>query len=287
MAHKGSVYFTCIPDLYLLRDAKGEGKATEKKSLFTGFGPTVQFLGHDLHGLRMGPDGRVYFTVGDRGFNVTTKEGKQLLYPNTGAVLRCEPDGSNLEVVHSGLRNPQKLAFDDHGSLFTFDNNSDSGDRGAVGWHVVEGGDKRMRRGGYQYGTLYHPPWVPQGNRGPWNAEKMWVPPSKDGEPPAFVVPPLANFGNGPAGMTHYPGVGLNEKYKDNFFACDFTSTPNSSVIWSVALKPKGASFEVTKHEPFVRGMVPTDCEFGPDGAFYFSDWVGGWNPRGSAASSA
>ena len=25
--------------------------------------------------------------------------------------------------------------------------------------------------------------------------------------------------------------------------------------------------------------MVPTDCEFGPDGAFYWSDWVGGWNP--------
>ena len=50
-------------------------------------------------------------------------------------------------------------------------------------------------------------------------------------------------------------------------------------MIWSVAVKPKGAGFEVSKHEPFVRGMVPTDCEFGPDGAFYWSDWTGGWNP--------
>ena len=24
--------------------------------------------------------------------------------------------------------------------------------------------------------------------------------------------------------------------------------------------------------------MVPTDCDFGPDGAFYWSDWVGGWD---------
>jgi quinoprotein glucose dehydrogenase len=276
LARKGKVYLADIPDLYLLQDTKGEGKADVKKSLFTGFGLAAQFIGHDLHGLRMGPDGRLYFSTGDRGFNVTTKEGKQLLYPNTGAILRCELDGSHLEVVHYGLRNPQELAFDDYGNLFTFDNNSDSGDRAR--WvYVVEGGDSGWR-GGYQYGTMYNPPGVPQGNRGPWNAEKIWYVPGSGGEPPAYVVPPLLHFGNGPAGMTHYPGVGLNEKYKDHFFACDFTSSPGSSVIWTVAVKPKGAGFEVSQHEPFVRGMVPTDCDFGPDGAFYWSDWIGGWD---------
>jgi quinoprotein glucose dehydrogenase len=279
LARKGKVYFTCIPDLYLLKDTDGDNKADEKKSLFTGFGPTAQFLGHDLHGLRMGPDGKLYFSVGDRGFNVTTKEGKKLQYPNTGAVLRCDPDGSNLEVVHYGLRNPQELAFDDYGNLFTYDNNSDSGDRAR--WvYIVEGGDSGWR-GGYQYGTSYHLPGTPQGNRGPWNSEQIWHVPDADSHPPAYVVPPLANFGNGPAGITHYPGIGLNEKYKDHFFACDFTSNPGSSMIWSLSVKPKGAGFEVVKPEPFVRGMVPTDCDFGPDGAFYWSDWVGGWNPPG------
>ncbi|MBN9523522.1 c-type cytochrome [bacterium] len=277
LARRGSVYFACIPDLYRLKDTKGTNTADVKESLFTGFGPTVQFIGHDLHGLRMGPDGRLYFSVGDRGFVVTTKEGKELRYPNTGAVLRCEPDGSKLEVVHMGLRNPQEIAFDDFGNLFTYDNNSDSGDRAR--WvHVVEGGDSGWR-GGYQYGTLYHPPGTPQGNRGPWNAEKIWHVPGPTGEPPAYVVPPLLHLGNGPAGMTHYPGIGLNEKYRDHFFACDFTSSASNSMIWSVAVKPKGAGFEVAKHEPFVRGMVPTDCEFGPDGAFYWADWTGGWNP--------
>jgi quinoprotein glucose dehydrogenase len=277
LARRGSVYFACIPDLYQLKDTTGAGVADVKQSLFTGFGPTAQFLGHDLHGLRMGPDGKLYFSIGDRGFNVTTKEGKPLTYPNMGAVLRCDPDGANLEVVHSGLRNPQELAFDDLGNLFTYDNNSDSGDRAR--WvHIVEGGDSGWR-GGYQYGTLYHPPGVPQGNRGPWNAENVWHAPNEKGDPPAYVVPALLHFGNGPAGMTHYPGVGLNDKYRDTFFACDFTSNASNSVIWNVAVRPKGASFEVTKHEPFVRGMVPTDCEFGPDGAFYWSDWTGGWNP--------
>ena len=276
LARKGQVYFTCIPDLYVLKDTKGTNKADEKKSLFTGFGPTVQFLGHDLHGLRMGPDGKLYFSVGDRGFMVTTKEGKKLEYPNTGAVLRCDPDGKNLEVVHSGLRNPQEIAFDDLGNLFTFDNNCDSGDRAR--WvHIVEGGDSGWR-GGFQYSTGYHTPAVPQGNRGAWNTEKLWEP-QHEGQP-AWIVPPLANFGNGPAGITHYPGIGLNDKYKDHFFACDFTSSAGNSVIWSLAVKPKGASFEISKPEPFVRGMVPTDCEFGPDGAFYWSDWVGGWAPQ-------
>lgn len=276
LARKGQVYLACIPDLYVLKDTKGTNKADEKKSLFTGFGPTVQFLGHDLHGLRMGPDGKLYFSVGDRGFIVTTKEKKKLEYPNQGAVLRCDPDGSNLEVVHAGLRNPQEIAFDDFGNLFTYDNNCDSGDRAR--WvHIVEGGDSGWR-GGFQYGTGYHTPAVPQGNRGAWNTEKLWLP-QHDGQP-AWIVPPLLNFGAGPAGLTHYPGIGLNDKYKDHFFACDFTSNAGSSTIWSLSVKPKGASFEVSKPEPFIKGMVPTDCEFGPDGAFYWSDWIGGWAPQ-------
>ena len=279
LAHKGSVYLTCIPDLYKLTDADGDGVAEKKETLATGFGVRAQFLGHDLHGLRMGPDGRLYFSIGDRGVNVTTVDKKKLFLPDEGCVLRCDLDGKRMEIVHRGLRNPQELAFDDTGNLFTFDNNCDSGDKAR--WvQIVEGGDSGWRCG-YQYGTLMHTPAVPQGNRGPWNTEKIWHVPTPDSPPPAYIVPPLAHIGNGPAGITHYPGVGFaDKKYADHFFACDFTSNPGGSIIWNVGLTPKGASFEV-KSEPFVRNMVPTDCEFGPDGAFYFSDWVGGWNPPG------
>ena len=275
LVRKGDVFFACIPDLYVLRDPKGENKATEKKSLASGFGVHVQFIGHDLHGLRMGPDGKLYMSIGDRGFNIVTKEKKHLFNPDSGAVLRCDPDGSNLEIVHIGLRNPQELAFDDYGNLFTFDNNSDSGDQAR--WvNIVEGGDSGWRCG-YQYGTDYHTPGVPQGNRGPWNTEKLWYP-QWEGQA-AFIVPPLLNFGNGPAGMAHYPGIGMNDKYKDHFFATDFTGGPGgASTIWSLSVKPKGAGFAVDgAPQRFIRNMLPTDCEFGPDGAFYWSDWVDGW----------
>jgi quinoprotein glucose dehydrogenase len=275
LARKGSIYFACIPDLYLLKDTKNANQADVKESLATGFGIHVQFIGHDLHGLRIGPDGKLYMSIGDRGLNVTTKEGRKLFYPDTGCVLRCDRDGNNLEVVHSGLRNPQELAFDDYGNLFTCDNNSDSGDQ--VRWvNIVEGGESGWR-GGYQYGTGYHTPAVPQGNRGPWNTEKLWYP-QWEGQA-AYIVPPLLNFANGPSGLTHYPGIGLNDKYKDHFFCTDFTGGPGGSVIWSLSVKPKGAGFEVVgKPQPFVRNMLPTDCEFGPDGAFYWSDWTNGWN---------
>lgn len=277
LARKGDVYFANIPDLYRLRDTNSDGVADLKDSLSSGYGVRAQFLGHDLHGLLMGPDGKLYFSVGDRGLNVRTKEGRKLFNPDSGAVLRCDPGGANLEIVHVGLRNPQELAFDDLGNLFTYDNNSDSGDRAR--WvQIVEGGDSGWRCG-YQYGTLMHHAGVPQGNRGPWNAEKIWHVPGPESSPPAYVVPPLLHFGNGPAGITYYPGVGLGDRYKGHFFACDFTASAGNSVIWSLAVQPKGASFEVVDLHKFVQQMVPTDCDFGPDGGFYWSDWTGGWNP--------
>jgi quinoprotein glucose dehydrogenase len=267
LARHGNVYYTCVPDLWLMKDTKGKGKADVRQSLAHGFGVHVCFFGHDLHGLRMGPDGRLYFSVGDRGLNVTTKEGKRLFNPDSGAVLRCEPDGSNLEVVATGLRNPQELAFDARGNLFTVDNNSDSGDRCRL-VYVVPGGDSGWRTG-YQYGSDL-------GDRGPFNAEKVWG--LGDPDQPAYIVPPLAHLTTGPAGLVYNPGaVALPSDYADHFFVCDFQGASSRSAVWSFAVKPKGAAFEATDVREFLKGMLPTDCDFGPDGGFYVSDWVHGW----------
>src|SRR5688572_29357564 len=266
LARDGKVWFANLPELWMLEDTNGDGKADKREALHTGYGVHISFLGHDLHGLTMGPDGRLYFSMGDRGLNVTNREGRVLFYPDEGVVLRCELDGSNLEVFARGLRNPQELAFDDFGNLFTGDNNSDGGDRAR--WvHLVEGGGSGWRIG-YQH--MHAPP-----RRGPWNAEKLWYP-QWEGQA-AYIVPPLANLGYGPSGLAYYPGTGLPEKYARHFFLCDFRGGASSG-IHAFSLKPKGASFEMASYEQFLWEALPTDVEFGPDGSIYYTDWIQSWN---------
>jgi len=259
------LFYTCIPNLWKLRDSDSDGKADTRKSLSYGYGVHGGYLGHDLHGLRMGPDGRIYYTVGDRGMHVVF-EGKTYHYPDQGVCMRCNPDGSELEVFAHGLRNPQELAFDEFGNLFTGDNNSDGGDKAR--WvYIVQDGDCGWRDG-YQY--------IPANPaRGNWNAEKLWQPYFKGQA--AYINPPIANFGNGPSGLTYYPGTGLGEKYNGTFFLVDFRGGPNDSGVHAFKLKPKGAGFEIEKPSQFFWRVLGTDAEFGPDGALYLCDWVQGW----------
>lgn len=269
LSYRGDVYYTCIPDLWRLADTDSDGVADEREVLHTGFGVRVALLGHDLHGLRIGPDRRLYFSIGDRAFHVETADGV-LAHPDSGAVLRCDLDGANLEIVHDGMRNPQELVFDDHGNLWTGENNSDGGDKAR--WvHVVEGGDSGWR---YPY------QWIETGIlRGPWNDEKLWYPPF-EGQA-AYVLPPIANLGHGPSGLTYYPGTGLGSAYAGHFFLCDFRGDANFSGIHTFTVQPRGAFWELGPAERFVWNTLVTDCDFGPDGRLYFSDWVHGWNRTG------
>ena len=268
LSRDGNVYFANIPNLWLLQDKNNDGVADVRKSLHYGFGVRVGFLGHDLHGLIMGPDGKIYFTIGDRGSNIKV-DGKTVGHPDTGCVFRCNPDGSELEVFAYGLRNPQELAFDQYGNLFTGDNNSDGGDRARI-VHLVEGGDSGWRIG-WQF--LERP-----NARGAWNSEKMWHPQNED--QPAYIVPPIANLTDGPSGFAFNPGTGLPEKYRNNFFLVDFHGGKGSG-IYNFNLNPGGAGFELGTREKFVWESLPTDVAFGLDGGIYFLDWVQGWGMTG------
>lgn len=266
LARNGDVYFTCIPNLWLLKDDNNDGVADSRRALHHGYGVRVAFRGHDLHGLIVGPDGKLYFSIGDRGYNIE-HEGRQLVNPESGAVFRCNLDGSNLEVVATGLRNPQELAFDDFGNLFTGDNNSDSGDRAR--WvYIVEGSDSGWRMS-YQY----------LADRGPFNREKIWHPQHPD--TPAYIVPPVANIADGPSGLAYYPGSGFGDDFRGRFFLCDFRGDSGRSGIRSFRVRPKGAFFELVDDEQPIWNVLGTDLSFGPDGGLYVSDWVNGWNGEG------
>ena len=260
LSYRGKVYYTNIPTLFELNDDDGDGVCDTRKPLHEGYGVHFAYRGHDLHGLIVGPDGRLYFSIGDRGYHLLEQGIKN---PDSGAVFRCELDGSHLEVVATGMRNPQELAFDDYGNLFTGENNSDSGDKAR--WvFVVPGGDT-----GWRFYYQYLP------DRGPFNREKIWHAHEKN--VPAYIIPPVENLSDGPSGLEYYPGTGFSEDFKNRFFLCDFRGGPTNSGIRSFRNKPVGAFFEVVDQEQPIWGCLPTDIDFGSDGKLYLSDWVTGW----------
>jgi quinoprotein glucose dehydrogenase len=268
------VWFACIPDIWHFRGAR-EGKASSRDQLLTGFGVHIAYGGHDMHGTKIGPDGRLYWSIADCGAHVTTKEGKVIDNPDSGAVFRCDPDGSNMELFATGLRNPQSLAFNDLGDLFTGDNNADGGDK-ARWTHVVEGGDYGWRMG-----------WQFLPNLGPWNSEGMWH--LDNNATNLALLPPVGLIAHGPAGIAHYPGTGLPDEYKDHFFCADFPGG-----VRSFAIKPKGASYTVDNpgdvmmdNKPsemtgkLLWNLYPSDVQFSTNGGVYVLDWVYGWDKTG------
>ncbi|MGB0768806.1 MAG: DUF7133 domain-containing protein, partial [Phycisphaeraceae bacterium] len=267
----GKVLFACVPHLWRLEDKDGDGDADqqtegERTSLSYGYGLRWGYGGHDLHGLIKGPDGRIYFTMGDRGYNIETQEGERLIGTDVGSVFRMWPDGSGLEIYATGLRNPQELAFDNYGNLFTGDNNSDGGDLARF-CYVPEGSDAGWRQDVQS---------IP--SRGPWNREHMWEPRFEKSDPaqPAWIMPPLANVGRGPSGIAHYPGTGDVFPTHGSFLMCDYPAG-----VRHVLVKPDGASFKVVEDSKLPTASESiSDVAWGYDGRLYLSDWGGGWGPN-------
>lgn len=261
LAWRGDVYASIVPDVWKLRDTEGKGQATQREVLATGFGVHIAYAGHDMHGLTLGPDGRIYWTIGDKGANVVSKEGKRFAEPHAGSLFRCYPDGSGFEVYARGLRNVQQFAFDDYGNIFGVDNDSDQKGEKERFVFIAEGSDTGWRCY-YQYrGNDYNP----------WMAESMSAPSGKD--QPAYLIPALSSYVDGPSGFARDPGTALNERYRGAFFMTGFPA----GLLYAFKVEPNGAGFRMTDSHIVDKGPFYTGCNFGPDGALYLADWAGGY----------
>ncbi|MDA7510259.1 HEAT repeat domain-containing protein [Verrucomicrobia bacterium] len=278
LALDDSILFTCIPHLWKLQDKNQDRKAELKQALHKGFGVRVGVHGHDLHGLIQGPDGMIYFTVGDRGYDVVGHDGIRLHESHCGAVFRCYPDGSHLEVFHQGLRNPQELAFNDYGDLFTVDNNMSGGDECRI-LHLLEGADSGWDATYQLAGHFRSETKRPNHPKPIWFSEKLWSKPFPG--QPHWHNPAVGHLSRGPSGLAHYPGTGLSDEYQDTFFLADFVGNQANSGILSFKLASNGASYRLEKSERFVWNILATDLEFGNDGSLYISDWLNGWTGTG------
>ena len=270
-----SVYATIIPDLWKLTDTNGDGTADRREKLVHGFANHIGYGNHDLHSVVHGYDGKIYWSMGDRGVDVVSKEGKHVSYPHTGSILRCNPDGTDFEVFASGLRNCQYFDFDNFGNLFSIDHDADfQGERERL-VYISEGSDSGWRCY-YQYrGRTPHYRATTTDLYSPWLAEKMWIP-FHDGQP-SHHLPPIENSWNAPAAFSFQPGTALGGKYKDHFLLGGL------GAIRAFKMVPDGATFKRQGEDEVVQGLgqqVLTST-IAPNGGLYFTIW----QPRNGLAS--
>ena len=249
--HDGRVFVMHSPFLTVLRDSNGDGVADERRDLLTGLGWPPEKSTDRLHGANgvvVGHDGWLYLALGDRGCDVRRPEGDRLVL-NGGGILRCRPDGADLHVFSTGLRNIYDIALDDELNVFVRDNENDGGTYMIRVCHSFMGADH-----GYPY--LYE-------------------------EHPDEAVPPLADLGRGSsAGGVAYLERAFPAEYQGALFFCEW----GRSVVMS---RPErtGAGFAPVKEIEFVAGAPNDPYGFRPtdvivDGSLLVADWADGQRPR-------
>jgi putative membrane-bound dehydrogenase-like protein len=251
--HDGTLYVMHAPYLTALRDTKGTGKADERRDLLTGLGlapEADQIRLHNANGVVVGHDGWLYLALGDHGCDVRRPEGDRLVVEG-GGILRCRPDGRDLHVFATGLRNIYDVALDDALNVFVRDNENDGGDYKIRVCHSFFGADH-----GYPY--LYY-------------------------ERPGEALAPLADLGLGSsAGGVCYLETQFPVEYHRNLFFCEW-----GRAVVRYPLKRAGASFEPVKEIDFAAGdpkdpygFKPTDLVVDRDGSLFIADWADGQRPR-------
>jgi quinoprotein glucose dehydrogenase len=272
---RDELYLAAAPDAWRATDADGDGQADIITSMAHGFAVHVGFSGHGMSGVTLGPDGRIYYGIGDIGMSVSDANGKQWHYPNQGVIVRSEPDGSDFEVFATGLRNTHEFVFDKYGNLITVDNDGDHVGEYERVVYLIDGSDSGWRIN-WQLGKYKDPKN---------NSYKVWMDedyykPRFEGQS-ALILPPIAPYHSGPAGMVYNPGTAFSDEWQDHFFVVEFVGAAPRSGINAFTLEPKGASFELSSDKQVFRGIQGTGLDFGPDGALYMSDWIEGWGRNG------
>lgn len=270
------LYVGAGPDMWRFSDSNNDLVMDTKTSLAHGFAVHIGFGGHGMSGAIQGPDGKIYWGIGDIGASITTVEGDTHHYPNQGVIVRANPDGSDFEIFARGLRNTHEFVFDAYGNIISSDNDGDHKGESERLVHIVEGSDAGWRAN-WQYGKYTDP-----ANNGynVWMDEKLYVP-RWEGQA-AYIIPPIMNYHNGPTGMAYNPGTALGKAWLDRFFLVEFVGDPGLSHIWSFSLEPEGASFRLGEETDLLSGILPTGLRFGPDGALYLADWINGWGAKDS-----
>ena len=272
------------PNVFIFTD-DGKGHASKKEVLFTG----IKGVQHDhaVHAFVFGPDGKLYFNMGNAGEKLSTPDGKVVkdMHGNVietgkagskagttdkvayrdGLVFRMNVDGSDLEVLGNNFRNNFEVNIDSFGTLWQSDNDDD-GNKGVRINYVMEYGNfgfkDEMTGAGWSTKRTNMESEVPLRH---WHLNDPGV------------VPNLLQTGQGsPTGLCIYEGNLLPEVFRNQVIHCD--AGPN--VVRSYPVKTSGAGY-TAEIVNLMQGAAnvdktfrPSDVCVAPDGSLIVSDWA-------------
>lgn len=250
--HDGTVFVMHAPFLTALKDTKETGVADERKDIVIGLGLTPEENPVRLHcanGVTAGHDGWLYLALGDHGCIVNRPEGDKLVLEG-GGILRCRPDGRDLHIFSTGLRNIYDVALDAELNVFVRDNENDGGDYKIRVCHSFFGADH-----GYPYDYY---------------------------ERPSYALAPIADLGLGSsAGGLCYLETQFPQEYRGSLFFCEWGKS-----LVRYPLRHEGAGFARPEEIEFATsaqndpyGLKPTDVVVQRDGSIMISDYADGQRP--------
>lgn len=260
-------------DVFSLYDDNADGKSDRKETMFTKIGGKQH--DHGIHAFHFGPDGRLYFNFGNAGQRLCDKDGNEITDINgvkctnsgnrpiqQGLVFRCEPDGSNVELLGWNFRNNWEIAVDSFGTVWQSDNDDD-GNKGVRINYVMEYGN---------YG--YTDELTGAGWREPRVGMETEIPLQHWRQNDPGVVPNLLQTGAGsPTGILVYEGDALPAVFRGQVIHCD----AGPSVVRAYPVKNAGAGYSAEMLN-ILQGarnqwFRPSDVCVAPDGTLMVADW--------------
>ncbi len=239
----GKVWVMHPPTLTVFEDTNGDGVADKQEVLVTGL-TTDQITNrggdHTTNCVRMGIDGWLYIGVGDYGIKEAKGKDGKTIVQRGGGIVRVRPDGTDLEIYCTGLRNPFDLAIDPFMNIFTRDNTNDG-----AGWDTRVSLLKQSAHYGY---TQLYANFTDE------------------------IMPPLGVYGNGGAtGGLFVQDPRWPAHYRNTLFTGDW----GRSEVYKHELKANGPTFDI-KQEVFMKMPRATGMDIDGSGHLYVASWRGG-----------
>lgn len=266
------VIVSCSPLVMVLIDDDGDDRADRKEILFSNTGEKQH--DHSAHAVVFGPDGKLYWNFGNTGHAVHDKDGQIVVDTagnevrdnarpyRQGMAFRCNPDGSEFEVLGHNFRNNYELAVDSFGTIWQSDNDDD-GNRGVRINYVMEFGNygytDEMTGAGWR---------TPRTNMEVEIADRHW----HQNDP--GVVPNFVHTGNGsPTGILVYEGALLPQIFQNQVIHCD--AGPNIVRAYPATDDGAGYKGEIKEilHGARDNWFRPSDVAVAPDGSLIIADW--------------